>query len=154
MYTVSFWRHGTLKKEGKSSEGWHTVRARTTQIWPQMCQIYAEDGQLRGDDGKPSGTYIQFVLTADKPALCKILGRRTFSHDCFSPCCACSESAGNFYDMSHDPLTHYGTMTFEKRCSLALVPLHEALGQPEPEDWKIFRENKVIVVARPRPKQN
>eukprot|EP00967_Tisochrysis_lutea_P032697 scaffold38670_cov41-Tisochrysis_lutea.AAC.1 len=42
-----------------------------------------------------------------------------------------------------NPLTHYGSMTFERRCALALVPLHEALGQNEPEEWTITREDGV-----------
>ena len=33
-------------------------------------------------------------------------------------------------------------MTFERRCALALVPLWRALGQPEPENWTIERDDK------------
>ena len=62
--------------------------------------------------GGPTNTFIKIVLTADKPALCKVLGRRSFAHDAFSPCCDCLESEGKFYGMSFDPLTHFGTMHY------------------------------------------
>ena len=98
---------------------------------------------MRDSQGNLTDMHVQVVLTADKPALCKILGRRTFSHDAFSPCCDCQESEGKFYDLSLDPMTHYGSMTFERRCALALVPLHEALNQPEPTSWTITRDDGV-----------
>eukprot|EP00967_Tisochrysis_lutea_P074358 scaffold99874_cov41-Tisochrysis_lutea.AAC.2 len=118
-----------------------------------MCQIYVDGGRLRDLNGNLTDTYIQIVLTADKPALCKILvlGRRTFSHDAFSPCCGCQESKGQFYDLSMDPLTHYGSMTFEKRCALALIAPHEALNQAEPKDWTILRDDGVKLARRPPP---
>ena len=86
---------------------------------------------------------MKLLLTADKPALCHVLGRRSFAHDYFSPSCKCSEKKGEFYDFSKNPITHYDEISFEERCSLALVPLWEALGEPEPPDWTVTNQGKV-----------
>eukprot|EP00966_Prymnesium_polylepis_P213267 4939280-Prymnesium_polylepis.1 len=68
-----------------------------------------------------------------------MLGRRSFGHNLFSPFCPCSERAGDLYNYSYDPMNYYSGLDYEERCSLALVPLHEALGDPEPPDWAIKR---------------
>ena len=127
------------------AEHWKTIIARTVVTRPQLCRLWngGAAGELLLPDGLGSGVFVKLLLTADKPALCHVLGRRSFAHDYFSPNCKCSESSGQLYDFSMDPLTHYDTLTFEERYDLALVPLHEALGLQEPADWKVTKQGEV-----------
>ena len=90
---------------------------------------------------------VKLLLVADKPALCHVLGRRSFAHDYFSPHCRCSEKKGQLNDFSRNPLTHYDDISFKERCALALVPLHEALGLPEPADWTVTNQGTVPPAA-------
>ena len=122
--------------------------ARTKVVRPQLCRLYRESlsrgaGELRNPDGSGSGIFVKLLLTADKPALCHVLGRRSFAHDFFSPFCDCSEKNGDLFNYTYDPLTHFAGLSFEERCNLALVPLWEALGEPEPPDWTITRNGMV-----------
>ena len=65
-----------------------------------MCRLWngGAAGELLLPDGVGSGFFVKLLLTADKPALCHVLGRRSFAHDYFSPNCKCSENAGQLYD--------------------------------------------------------
>ena len=144
VHTISFWR------AAEHAEHWSTIIARTKTVRPQLCRLYRDSlergaGELRRPDGSGSGVFVKLLFTADKPALCRALGRRSFAHDFFSPFCQCRESEGGLHNYSRDPMTHYNALSFEERCSLALVPLWEALGEPEPADWTIKRKDKVKI---------
>ena len=80
-----------------------------------------QDGELRLPGGERSGVHVRFALSGDKPFLCHVLGRRNFSHDYFSPHCKCCSSLRQLYEYGFDKQTHYEGITFEERCSLALV---------------------------------
>ena len=139
VHTIGMW------EASEHAEHWKTIIARTVVTRPQLCRLWngGAAGELLLPDGVGSGFFVKLLLTADKPALCHVLGRRSFAHDYFSPNCKCSENAGQLYDFSMDPLTHYDTLSFEERCELALVPLHEALGLQEPADWKVTKQGEV-----------
>ena len=142
VHTISFWR------ANEHAEHWSTILARTKTVRPQLCRLFRDSlergaGELRGADGNGSGVFVKLLFTADKPALCHALGRRSFAHDYFSPFCTCSEKNGDLYNYAYDPLTHFDGLSFEERCNLALVPLWEALGEPEPAQWTITRKDKV-----------
>ena len=122
--------------------------ARTKTVRPQLCRLFRDSltrgaGELLNEDGSGSGVFVKLLFTADKPALCHVMGRRSFGHDFFSPFCRCSEKAGDLFNYTYDALTHYAGISFEDRCNLALVPLWEALGEPEPANWTITRKDKV-----------
>ena len=80
--------------------------------------------------------------------MCHMMGRCSFAHNYFGTNCKCHEADLN--NFSFDKLTHYKEVTFEDRCALALVPLHEALGQPEPADWTITRHDGVRYSTPPQ----
>lgn len=103
------------------AESWLTVKVRTAIIWPQLCRIYASGGELLDENGLDSGVFIELVLTADKPALCHVLGRRSFGHNHFSPHCKCCETNNDLYNFSFDKSNHYSDLSFEEHCRLALV---------------------------------
>eukprot|EP00966_Prymnesium_polylepis_P151994 3511013-Prymnesium_polylepis.1 len=139
FHTIAFWR------AAEHGEHWSTILARTKAVRPQLCRLYRDSlehgaWELRRPDGSGSGGVCE---AADKPALCHALGRRSFAHDFFSPFCPRRESAGDLHNDTRDPMTHYNALYFEERCALALVPLWETLGEPEPTDWTITRRDKV-----------
>ena len=147
VHTAAFWR------ASEHAESWHTIIGRTPVVRKQLCRIF-QSGELLGradamtGERHGSGVHVQLVLSADKPFLCKSLGRRSFAHDFFSPNCRCCRSKNELYDISKELLSHYDedSISFEERCALALVPLHEALDLPEhliPDDWTITRHDKV-----------
>ena len=45
-------------------------------------------------------------------------------------------------------MTHYDGITFEERCSLALVTLHETMGYEDESEWTITSAGKVSPPAR------
>jgi hypothetical protein len=142
VHTISFWR------ANEHAEHWSVVMARTKTVRPQLCRLFRDSltrgaGELLNEDGSGSGVFVKLLFTADKPALCHVMGRRSFGHDFFSPFCRCSEKAGDLFNYTYDALTHYAGISFEDRCNLALVPLWEALGEPEPANWTITRKDKV-----------
>ena len=47
--------------------------------------------------------------------------------------CGCCDA--DLYTFSFNKKTHYGRVTFAQLCARAHVPLHEALGEDEPEEW-------------------
>ena len=138
VHTIAFWQASS------NAEHWSTVLARTKHVRPALCRLF-RDGELLLPDGSGSGVFVKLLLTADKPALCHMLGRRSFAHDFFSPFCPCSERNGDLNNFTHDPLTHYDALTFQERCALALVAEWEALGEPEPTAWTIKRKDKVKI---------
>ena len=138
VHTIAFWQAST------NAEHWSTVLAHTNHVRPALCRLF-RNGELLRPDGSGSGVFVKLLLTADKPALCHVLGRRSFAHDFFSPFCPCSERNGDLNNFTHDPLTHYDALTYEERCALALVAEWEALGEPEPTAWTIKRKDKVKI---------
>ena len=137
VHRLALWRATSL------AEHHDTIRLRAARIRPGLMRIFRSGGELLRADGSRSGVFVKFCLVGDKPWLCHVLGRRSFGHDFFSPHCKCSEKAHQLYAFNFDPTTHFDGLTFEERCNLALVPLWEALDQPEPETWFIKRKDKV-----------
>lgn len=121
-------------KADSDAESYETIMARSAGIRPSLCRIYS-DGQLLLENGEPSGIFVKLILTSDKPFLMKALGRRNMNHHYFSHSCGCGDE--NLYTLDFDSMTHYNCVTFEERCQRALVPLWEALGQPEPSTWTV-----------------
>ena len=129
-------------RASEHAEHYLTLKARLAEVRVALCRIYRE-GFLRDKrTGEPIRNpetggiiYVKFYFTADKPFLCHALGRRSFNHHHFSPFCRCT--LDEMYNTKHDALTHYENISFETRCSWALVPLWEALGLEEPEDWSV-----------------
>ena len=96
VHTIAFWR------ATEHAEHWSTVIARTATVRPQLCRLFKDScergaGELLNADGSGSGVFVKLLLTADKPALCHVLGRRSFGHDYFSPFCPCSEKNGDLF---------------------------------------------------------
>ena len=131
VHRLALWR------ASEHAEHYDTVKLRSARIRPALLRLFASNGQLLKEDGMGSGVYVRFALTGDKPWLCHVLGRRSFGHDFFSPHCGCSEKKKHLYNFTFNKATHYDGVTFEERCNLALVPLWEALGLPEPTDWTV-----------------
>ena len=120
-------------KEKERAEDVLTLKVRFANVRPQLCRIYST-GQL-APGGKPNGRFVWLGFTGDKPSLCHGLSRGPFSCDAaFSPHCLCP--GHDIFKLDHEYASHYGAITFEQRVAWAHVPLHEALGQPEPEgEW-------------------
>ena len=76
VHTISFWR------ASEHAEHWSTILARTKHVRPALCRLL-KDGELLNADGSGSGVYVKLLVTADKPALCHMLGRRSFGHNFF-----------------------------------------------------------------------
>ena len=76
VHTISFWR------ASEHAEHWSTILARTKHVRPALCRLF-KDGELLNADGSGSGVYVKLLVTADKPALCHMLGRRSFGHNFF-----------------------------------------------------------------------
>ena len=81
------------------------------------------------------------IWRAKEPAICHVTGRRSFAHKYPGTNCKCHEA--DLFNFTFDKLQHYNERGFEECCALALVPLHEALGLPEPADWTITRHDGV-----------
>ena len=121
------------------AEAWHTLLSRLRGVRKALCRLW-RTRQLQNPDGSPSQKFVKLVLSADKPFLMHCLGRRDQTHECFSPFCKGRDRQGGesqLFDFSHDPASYYGELSFEEHCTLALVPLWEALEEPEPEDWTV-----------------
>jgi len=129
--TLAMWRHGSA--DPGLAEAWLTVKTRTVQLRKDLYRLY-RDPQMRDADGAPTNIFVRFVITGDKPALMKLLGRRSFAHDCFSACCGCSEKEGELNDYTKYYKSHYGELSYEDRCALAFVALWVALEEEEPTD--------------------
>ena len=125
-------------RANKHAEHHSTLVARLAGIHRRVCEIY-ESGMIKGEPGEEP-IYVKFLLTADKPFHCHVLGRRSFAYDYFSPQCDCKRA--DLYNLTFDPLEHYRGISFEERCARALVPEWEALGKDEPADWSIERPEK------------
>ena len=134
MKTIAIWR----AKE--KAEHWVTVKARMGHLLKHFQRIYM-NGELLDADGKGSGVYVYYMLVGDKPAICHVTGRRSFAHKYPGTNCKCHEA--DLFNFTFDKMQHYNERGFEECCALALVPLHEALGLPEPADWTITRHDGV-----------
>ena len=139
-------------KADENAESYETIMARCANVRPQLCRIFKE-GQCRNEDGSLSGIHVKFMLSADKPFIMKALGRKNMNYDHFSHSCDCADK--DLYKLDFDTATHYMGITFQQRCSRALVPLHEALEMPEPEDWtvtdvkgKVWTKAEVLTLRR------
>ena len=116
-------------KESSHAESYDTLYARTEHVRPQLTRIY-DDGFVVDDTGK--NIYVRFVLAADKVGMCHVLGRMNQNYDIFGIYCDCANK--DLYKLNYNYLTHYGDISYEKRCGRAHVPMWEALGRPEPKD--------------------
>ena len=123
----------TAYRRSHHAEAWHTLQGALAGTRPALCQLYRER-RVRSASGVPSGRFVRLILSADKPFLCHVLGRRDHTFEYFSPYCPCTRT--NLYNYSFDD-KHYDEFTFEHRCSLGLVPLWEALCEPEPDAWTV-----------------
>ena len=78
--------------------------------------------------------------------ICHVLGRRDHTFEYFSPYCKCTRT--DIYNYSFNG-KHYDEFSFEFRCGLGLVPLWEALCEPEPAQWTVTDPATGTVRARP-----
>lgn len=130
---------------GTNVENHTTVLARIKRWRKRLCELHV-DGRMRradgslvlGADGEP--VYVRLILTGDKPFMCHVLGRQNMNADAFSFMCDCRDSKDQLYKLDFDKLLHYEGISFETRCGRALVPLWEALEQPEPETWEVYND--------------
>ena len=123
-----------MYKATNNAEEWTTLKANLAPLRKQWARIYRER-ELQ-PDGKPSGIFVELVLTADKPFVRHVNGLRSHNHKSFgAPYCGCQE--GQLFDFSKCKRTHYGQITYEMLCHRAHVPLHEALGEEEPAEWSM-----------------
>lgn len=67
----------------EKAEHYDVMKGRLGPVLPTLRRLF-QKGELIRSDGSPSGIYIKFLLTGDKPFLCHCLGRRSLNHDCFS----------------------------------------------------------------------
>ena len=123
-----------MYKAEEKAESWATLKARTNAVRPQLGRIW-RDGELK-PHGKPSGVFVRFVLSADKPFVRHVNGLRSHNHNHFgAPMCSCTDA--QLFDLSKCKRTHYGQITYEMLCNRAHVPLWLALGEPEPVEWSM-----------------
>lgn len=135
----------TAYRRSHHAEAWLTLQGALAGPRPALCQLFRER-RVRSAAGVPTGRYVRMLLSADKPFLCHVLGRRDHTFEFFSPYCGCSRT--DLYNYSFGD-NHYEEFTFEKRCDLGLVPIHEALGEPEPATWTVTDPVTHTVRARP-----
>lgn len=123
----------TAYRRSTHAEAWLTLRSAMAGTRPALCQLFRER-RVRSVTGVPSGRFVRMLLSADKPFLCHVLGRRDHTFEYFSPYCKCTRT--DLYNYSFNE-KHYDEFSFEFRCGLGLVPLWEALCEPEPADWTV-----------------
>ena len=140
VHNLCMWRASSL------AEHWDTVLLRMAHVRPALMRIW-QSGQLKGADGSGSGVHVRFALSGDKPFMCHVLGRRNFSHDYFSPHCKCCSTLKQLYEYGYDKINHYTGITFEERCSLALITVTEAMGLDDDTEWTITSAGKVRSTA-------
>ena len=122
-----------FKAEEKAEE-WPTLGARMGRVRPQLGRIW-RTGELM-PHGRPSGIFVKFVLSADKPFMRHVNGLRSHNHNHFgAPFCSCTDV--QLFDLSKCKRTHYGQISYEMLCNRAHVPLWLALGEPEPAEWSM-----------------
>ncbi len=139
--------NAALWRAASQAEAWGTVKLRMALTRPALMRIWQE-GQPRNAAGELSGVFVRFALSADKPFMCHVLGRRNFSHDFFSPHCSCQSSKRHLYKFDHDQLTHYQGITLEERCNLGLVTVNEAIyGDDSTDNWTITSKGQVGACA-------
>lgn len=65
-------------KASEHAESYETLSARCANVRPALCRIYST-GEVQKEDGTPSGVFVRFMLSADKPFLMKALGRKNMN---------------------------------------------------------------------------
>ena len=123
--------------ESSKAEDYTTLKARLAWILPDLRRIYRTRHVSPG--GVASSRFIELCLTADKPFMRHICGLTSHNADAFGPpSCACC--ADDLYNFTFDKRTHYGSdrMSFASMCARAHVPVWEALGEEEPDEWSMY----------------
>ena len=122
----------TVAQENCNAEHYTILKARLHECRPATCRIF-RDGELR-PGGVPSGIFVRLALIADKPFLRHVCGLLSHNADAFgSPFCGCCDKY--LYNFTFSKRKHYGGISYEMLCNRAHVPLWQALGEPEPEEW-------------------
>ena len=125
--------------ESSKAEDYLILKARLAWILPDLRRIYKTRHVSPG--GVASPRFVDLCLTADKPFMRHILGLTSHNADAFGPpSCPCHGDA--LYNFTFDKRTHYTSprMTYESMCARAHVPVWEALGEDEPDQWSMHCE--------------
>jgi hypothetical protein len=137
-------------QEPSKAEHYLVLKGRLARVRPALCRLW-RDGELR-PGGVPSGVFVRLCLVADKPFLRHVCGLLSHNADAFgSPLCGCCDV--DLYNFSMCKLTHYGQVSYERLCNRAHVALWQALGEPEPKEWKFSCDccHEVSLPAKPMP---
>ena len=121
-----------------SAEDYDTLWARAQHARQELCKIWKERGMWvwRESQGRHVFMHVRFMLTADKAGFCHLCGRRNQNYGNFGVFCDCCDK--DLYNFKHNPLTHYGRVTYETRVARSHTALWEACEQCEPdENWTV-----------------
>lgn len=126
------------------------LKGRLSAIRPALQRLYRK-GELR-PGGVRSGVFVKLCLVGDKPFIRHVCGLTSHNADAFgAPMCGCRDK--DLYNFSMCKRTHYGGISYETLCHRAHVPLWQALGEPEPDEWKFTCDccHEVSRAPTPRP---